>query len=77
VKSPTRITDLTESLLDVFIVNSDLMMANAEVLDMCISDHNVIKCRLQLHIESIHRSPKTFRSLKNLSMTVFHVMPKQ
>ena len=71
VESPTRITDLSESLLDVFIVNSDLMMANAEVLDMCISDHNVIKCRLQLHIESMHRSPKTFRSFKKFEYDSF------
>ena len=71
VESPTRITELSESLLDVFIVNSDLMMANAEVLDMCISDHNVIKCRLQLHIESIHRSPKTLKSFKKFEYDSF------
>jgi len=39
VRSPTRITPLTESLLDVIITNNDNPVSSTSVVDLGFSDH--------------------------------------
>ena len=39
VRSPTRITPLTESLIDVIITYKDIPVINTVVIDLGLSDH--------------------------------------
>lgn len=71
VRHPTRVTDNTESLLDLVISNFRPDFIHADVLDTCFSDHNVVTCSLNLLSEKPAQSFRTVRSFKNLQLEDF------
>lgn len=54
IEEPSRITEQTQSLIDLIIVSSELVnIVNTEVLDMHVfSDHCLVKCGLDLQVKS-------------------------
>ena len=71
IKSPTRITDSTQSLLDVILISSNSLVRSSGVINAPISDH------LPIYVELKLKSPKpspyyiTVRSYKNYTPRLF------
>ena len=71
IKSPTRITDTTQSLIEVSLVLSPLLVRQSGVINISVSDH------LPVYVELKLKSPKpipqhvTLRSFKNFSPSLF------
>lgn len=71
IKTPTRVTDETEALIDIIISNSDLNIT-AQVSSFSLSDHNLIECTLT-HLHHANFSlKKQIRCFKNFDLQKFH-----
>lgn len=71
VRNPTRVTDKTESLLDLVITNLNADLLTTEVLPLCFSDHNVVVCTVSLKYHEPVRCAKIVRSFKNFNYSDF------
>lgn len=70
IQSSTRITEESETLIDVIIVNNDLEVLESDVLDICLSDHNIIACKININFVNSNNI-NTFRSYKNFHKESF------
>ena len=57
VRSPTRITPFTESLMDVIITNKDISLLSTAVIDLDFSDH--LAQIVRINICKMNRRTKT------------------
>lgn len=64
-QQPTRVTQTSQSLLDLIITNSDLAAVSPDVLDVCLSDHNVVKCEFSIRHSKPQPLPKYIISFKD------------
>ena len=71
IKSPTRITNSTHSLLDVILVSCNLLVRRSGVLDTTISDHLPVYVELKLKSPKCHPYYVTVRSYKNYLANLF------
>ena len=71
IKSPTRITNSTQSLLDVILVSCDSLARRSGVLDTTISDHLPVYVELKLKSPKCHPYYVTVRSYKNYLANLF------
>ena len=72
IKSPTRITCSSSSIIDHILTNACDKISDSGVIDIGISDHQMIYCtRKVVRIKSGTNKYVNFRSLKNYSPTLF------
>jgi hypothetical protein len=71
IKSPTRITNTTQSLLDVVLVSSNSPVRRSGVLNTTISDHLPVYVELKLKSPKIIPHYINVRSYKNYSPSLF------
>ena len=71
VDRPTRVTSTSKTLLDVLITNNEDMVLSCDVLNAHISDHDIVKAKLNLRKPKREPVIKTFRSLRNYSKETF------
>lgn len=71
IKSPTRITDTTESLLDVILVSSSTLVRRSGVINLPISDHLPVFVELKLKLPKATQQSITTRSHKNYCTSLF------
>lgn len=64
VNEPTRITDTTQSLIDVICINKDITVNNCDIVDLDISDHFLVTCELNIEIS---KAPPKFIKIRKLS----------
>ena len=73
IKSPTRITDNKSSLLDHVLTNSLEKVPQSGVIDVGLSDHQLIYCtRKAIHSKTNSHTQIKIRSLKNYTIDAFH-----
>ena len=75
VKSPTRITENKSSLLDHVITNCSEKISQSGVIDIGVSDHQLIYCTWKVSHSKTngHKQIKMF-SLKNYTIDAFHLL---
>ncbi|XP_063902507.1 uncharacterized protein LOC135122238 [Zophobas morio] len=71
INDPTRVTPDSETLLDLIFVSSDLQVIESEVLDLMISEHNTVSCKIALENQKPKPLLKTIRSYKNFDIHKF------
>ena len=72
IKEPTRITCSTSTLLDHILTNSSEKVSQKGVIDVGISDHQLIYCTRKIEsIKHIMNSEIQIRSLKKYSAEIF------
>ena len=72
IKCPTRVTCNSSSILDHFLASFPDRVSQSGVIDVGISDHQLIYCtRKTARIKSYCHKQITFHSLKNYSPEVF------
>lgn len=72
ITSPTRVTETTSSLLDHVLTNSCDRVSQSGVIDIGISDHQIIYCTRKITREKFHEHNEiTIRSLKNYSQEAY------
>ena len=71
IKSPTRITNTTQSLLDVVLVSSNSLVRRSGVLNTTISDHLPVYVEFKLKSRKHPPHYITVRSYKNYSPSLF------
>ena len=71
IESPTRITDISQSLIDVILVNSPKTVRDSGVLNCIISDHLPVYVTLKLKPIKPPPTYITVRSYKNCDPEVF------
>lgn len=71
INDPTRVTDDSESLLDLVITNVDVDSVSARVMPESFSDHNGVSCRLGLRYKNTELAYKTVRSFKDFQLDSF------
>ena len=83
IKKPTRVTESSESLIDVVMTTNENFITSSDVLTSTISDHNLVHVTLKLKKPRIKPSYVNIRSYKNykadnflhdLSFTPFHII---
>ena len=65
IESPTRVTEHSDSLIDLCFTNAHQKITDSDVVDPGLSDHSLVYCVMR---SGRHRAPpKTiqFRSFKN------------
>jgi hypothetical protein len=65
IESPTRITDISQSLIDVILVSSPNTVRDSGVLNCTISDHLQVYVTLKLKSTKLSPTDITVRSYKN------------
>ena len=82
IKSPTRITPTTSTLLDHIYTNDSALICETSVSDVSISDHSPVMCSLPDKMSKSRSEGHTtiqFRSFKNFNMNEFlhdlHITP--
>ena len=71
IKEPTRITDTSQSLIDVILVSTEAVVLESGVLDSAISDHFPIYISTKLKVPKTPPTYITVRSYKNYDPTAF------
>ena len=71
IKEPTRITDTSQSLIDVILVSTEAVVLESGVLDSTISDHFPIYVSTKLKVPKTSPTYITVRSHKNYDPTAF------
>ena len=72
IRSPTRVTTETSTLIDHVLVNSPEKISQFGVIDSGISDHNIVFCTRKITKEKTGNQRITqFRSYKNYSAELF------
>ena len=71
IKSPTRITESSQSLIDVIMTTNKEIIASSGVLTSSISDYNLIYLLLDLKVLRARPSYVSIRSYKNYNFTKF------
>ena len=72
IKSPTRITCNTSSLIDHVLTNADNKVSQSGVLDTGLSDHQMIFCTRKLSkIKTGSTKYLSFRSMKRYTKELF------
>ena len=71
ITSPTRITESSESLIDVVIFSTPDLVQESGVIQTCISDHFSVYMVLNLKLPKQPRSYVTVRSFKNYNPMLF------
>ena len=72
IKSPTRVTENTSSLLDHILTNSQDKISQVGVMDIGLSDHQITYCTRKVIKEKFNKHRDiTIRSLKNYSEEAF------
>ena len=71
ITSPTRITESSESLIDVVISSTSDLVQESGVIETCISDHFSVYMVLNLKLPKQPRSYITVRSFKNYNPMLF------
>ena len=71
VTKPTRLTDKSESLLDVILVSNANQVLESDVLISSISDHDLVYMKLRLKRQKSPPIFTTTRSFKNYSPSEF------
>lgn len=69
---PTRVTEGTESLIDIIVSNIDFPILNSEVSDVCLADHNLISCEINAHVTVKSNYTRVVRSYKNFNVDSFN-----
>ena len=68
IESPTRITVTTSTLIDHILTNSHEKVSQSGVIDVSLSDHQIIFCTRKIYKQKYHKHNKIkIRSLKNYS----------
>lgn len=65
IDKPTRITDSSESCIDLVIVDSESPVVSADVVDCSLSDHFAVSCLLNFAIPKVKKKVIS-RNFKNL-----------
>ena len=72
ITSPTRITEKSSTLLDHILTNSKDKVSQSGVVDLGVSDHQLIYCtRKTTHIKFSQHKYIKIRSLKNYTVVLF------
>ena len=71
INEPTRITDKSNTLIDLCITNSPANVVNSGVLHLSISDHSLVYMVRKAHYKRNGSRIVEFRSLKNFSRENF------
>ena len=71
IKEPTRITDTSQSLIDVILVSTEAVILESGVLDSAISNHFPIYVSTKLKVPKTPPTYITVRSYKNYNPTAF------
>ena len=71
ISEPTRVTELTESLIDVILTPSKDLIKESNVLQTTISDHFLVSCTLTLKHPKSDPPIITTRSFKNFNIESF------
>ena len=71
VKDPTRITETSQSLIDVALTTNENIIYNCKVMSSSISDHNLISLTLKLKPPKTRPTYITTRSYKNFDPLKF------
>lgn len=71
IKTPTRITDTSQSLIDVILVSSTALVLESGVLNTSISDHLPVYVSLKLKAPKMPPCYITARSYKNYNPLLF------
>ena len=72
VTSPTRVTNLTETLIDVILVSNAKQVLKTEVLQSSISDHDLVYALLRLKQQRPKPTYINIRSFKHYDLNKFH-----
>lgn len=67
IDKPTRITDNSESCIDLIVVNNNSSVVSADVIECSLSDHFAISCVLDFSAPSNSRAIKIVRDYKGVS----------
>ena len=59
VTSPTRITEKTQSMMDLIFVNNNPRVVSSEVFPLSISDHSLIQYTAQLKLDFLNLADVT------------------
>lgn len=73
VEEPTRVTEHSESLLDLVITNVNVNCISVQVLPFSLSDHNAVSCTLNIKCDKPILYHKTTRSFKNFHSDGFQL----
>ena len=74
IKSPTRVTNTTETLIDHIYINNPDRVLNSTVHQTSMSDHFTVQCELACTILKAHAKPHsiiTYRSFKHFDSMCF------
>ena len=78
VRSPTRITPSTESLIEVIITYKDIPILSTAVVDLGLSDHLVQIVEINIGGENRRTKAVVRRQFKHNSVKEFkHLLPKE
>lgn len=74
VTFPTRVTDDSESLIDVVCVSNNIVVKSCETSDMYnLTDHMLVSCELSLECDQLETGkPKFFRNYNNINYEDFN-----
>lgn len=72
IKSPTRVTDCSESLIDVVITNIEMVVLRSDVSDFCVADHNLIYCCLNVTCNANSSLTKIVRHYSDIDFDEFY-----
>ena len=67
VKSPTRITDRTPTLIDVILTNNRHRFLHTAVLELHLSDHKLVRTSMKFHPPRSQPKFVTYRKMKDLN----------
>ena len=73
IKSPTRITETSQTLVDVIFVSSPRMVVDSGIIETCISDHLPVYALLKLKTEKAPPTYITTRSYRNYDPDLFTI----
>ena len=72
ITSPTRVTENTSTILDHVLTNSHDRVSQSGVIDIGLSDHQLIYCTRKIVRPKVHEHNYiTIRSMKNYSQDIF------
>lgn len=74
IKTPTRITANTESLIDVICLSNDVVVRKCDTLDLLnITDHMLVFCELYIENGEVCSDLITYRNYKNFDTNSFAI----
>ena len=71
IKSPTRITESSETTIDLILVNNNHCIVDSGVVQCTISDHSLVYCTLKVGVSRAVPRIIEHRSYKNYDKDVF------